>query len=55
MQVATALKTIEKSVEKELLAFFQLLGASEAPEEWYINQPVTEEQGRLKGEDKAPH
>lgn len=54
MQVTTALKTIEKSVEKELLAFFQLLGASEAPEEWYINQGIVENE-RLRDEDNRSH
>lgn len=54
MQVAAALKTIEKNVEKELLAFFQLLGASEAPEEWYINQRIAESD-HLKNEDSAAH
>lgn len=54
MQVATALKTIEKNVEKELLVFFQLLGASEAPEEWHLNQQSAEK-GRLRNEDNAAH
>lgn len=34
MSIATAFQKVEKSLEKEILAFFQLLGASEAPEEW---------------------
>lgn len=54
MQVATALKTIEKNMEKELLAFFQLLGASEAPEEWHINQRIAEND-HLKDKDSAAH
>lgn len=54
MQVTNALKTIEKNVEKELLTFFQLLGASEAPEEWYTNQCIAEK-SHLKDEDSASH
>lgn len=54
MQVANALKTIEKNVEKELLTFFQLLGASEAPEEWHTNQRIAEND-RRKDEDSTAH
>lgn len=34
MQLVSQFKTVEKSVEKEILAFFSLIGASETPEEW---------------------
>lgn len=37
MRVTTTLKVIEKSMEKEVLEFFQLLGASEAPEDWHVS------------------
>lgn len=36
MRVAATLKTIEKNMEKEVLEFFQLLGASETPEDWRV-------------------
>ena len=34
MQLISQLKTMERSVEKEIMAFFSLIGASEVPEEW---------------------
>lgn len=37
MRVATTLKIIEKSMEKEVLEFFQLLGANETPEDWHVD------------------
>lgn len=42
MSIATAFQKVEKSLEKEILAFFQLLGASEAPEEWECKPPPAE-------------
>ena len=34
MQLVSRLKKVEESMEKEVKAFFRLVGASEAPEEW---------------------
>jgi len=34
MRMQAGLKALEMAVEKEVLAFFTLLGASEAPEDW---------------------
>ncbi len=34
MRMQSGLVALEKAVEREILAFFTLLGAGEAPEDW---------------------
>lgn len=51
MRVTSTLKSIEKNMEKEVLEFFQLLGASEAPEDWQVGDaqyPVKNHDGEKK-------
>lgn len=39
MSLATTIQKVEETVEKDILAFFRMLGASETPEEWECAQP----------------
>lgn len=39
MSLATTIQKVEETVEKDILAFFRMLGASEAPEEWECAPP----------------
>lgn len=39
MSLATTFQKVEETVEKDILAFFHMLGASEAPEEWECAPP----------------
>lgn len=40
MQFVSRLKTFEQRVERDVLAVFRLIGASEAPEEWASERPA---------------
>lgn len=46
MQIANRLKAVEQNVEKEVLAFFRLMGASEAPEEWESSERIHVSSGK---------
>lgn len=56
MRMTNSLKALEKTMEKEVLTFFTLLGAGEAPEDWQATgQPLPEPESDRKAETTAPH
>lgn len=60
MRMTNSLKALEKTMEKEVLTFFTLLGAGEAPEDWQAvrhahGQPLPEPESDRKAETTAPH
>lgn len=64
MRMTDSLKALEKTMEEEVLTFFTLLGAGEAPEDWQAagqSLPAPESPHKTQGAaagaatDVAPH
>lgn len=55
MSLATTLQKVEECIERDVLDFFRLLGASEAPGDWDCPAAAPLQSGQSPAKPTEPH